>query len=135
MRDARELVDGELQQLPKKYRLPLVLCYLEGQTRDEAAARLGWTVGKLKGYLERGPSPMCWAHRAGLRRVRRMPDRKRWRRPGEAVVDRSFLMDCDQRKRECMGFSGRNLASSQTPLFSMTYEIALSGRIGKTRRF
>jgi hypothetical protein len=32
----------------------LVLCYLEGRTRDEAAQQLGWTVGMVKGRLERG---------------------------------------------------------------------------------
>src|ERR1019366_7013895 len=36
------------------YRLPLVLCYLEGLTRDEAAAQLGWSAGKLRGLLDRG---------------------------------------------------------------------------------
>ncbi len=53
-REAREILAEELQRLPQRYRLPLVLCYLEGRTRDEAAAALGWTPGQLKGLLERG---------------------------------------------------------------------------------
>jgi WD40 repeat protein len=54
---ARELVaalDDELAHLPDRYRLPLVLCALEGLSRDEAAVRLGWTLGALRGRLERG---------------------------------------------------------------------------------
>src|SRR5947209_5401395 len=53
-REVRHILDDELQRLPESYRLPLVLCYLEGRTRDEAAAQLGWTPGRLKGLLERG---------------------------------------------------------------------------------
>jgi RNA polymerase sigma factor (sigma-70 family) len=53
-REVRQILDNELQRLPESYRLPLVLCYLEGRTRDEAAATLGWTPGRLKGLLERG---------------------------------------------------------------------------------
>src|SRR5262245_34264787 len=52
-REVRRVLDEELQRLPDSYRLPLVLCYLEGRTRDEAA-QLGWTPGRLKGLLERG---------------------------------------------------------------------------------
>ncbi len=53
-REMQEILDDELEQLPDRYRLPLVLCYLEGRTRDEAAVQLGWTESKLKGLLERG---------------------------------------------------------------------------------
>jgi RNA polymerase sigma factor (sigma-70 family) len=52
--DLRGILDEELGHLPEKYRLVLLLCYLEGKTRDEAAEQLGWTVGSVKGYLERG---------------------------------------------------------------------------------
>jgi RNA polymerase sigma factor (sigma-70 family) len=54
---ARELpavLDEELARLPAPERSALVLCYLEGLTRDEAAARLGWSVGTLKRRLEFG---------------------------------------------------------------------------------
>ncbi len=54
---ARELLlvlDEEMTRLPETYRLPLLLCGLEGRSQEDAACILGWTVGSLKGRLERG---------------------------------------------------------------------------------
>jgi RNA polymerase sigma factor (sigma-70 family) len=47
-------LDEELDRLPPRYREPLVLCYLQGLTRDEAAGRLSVPMGTLKIRLERG---------------------------------------------------------------------------------
>jgi WD40 repeat protein len=46
-------------RLPCDLRDPLVLCYLDGKTRDEAARELGLTVACLHGRLERGRKALC----------------------------------------------------------------------------
>jgi RNA polymerase sigma factor (sigma-70 family) len=52
--EAVGVLHEELDRLPDKFRLPLLLCYLDGLSRDEAAQKLGWSVGSVKGNLERG---------------------------------------------------------------------------------
>jgi RNA polymerase sigma factor (sigma-70 family) len=54
LRDLRRVLHEELRQLPDKYRLPLMLCYLEGRSHEEAAAQLGWGRTAFRGRLDRG---------------------------------------------------------------------------------
>jgi RNA polymerase sigma factor (sigma-70 family) len=54
VREAMAALEEEIQRLPAAYRIPVALCCLEGLSLDEAARRLGWTAGSVKGRLERG---------------------------------------------------------------------------------
>src|SRR5262249_43832992 len=53
-REVCAVLDEELLRLPEKYRAPLLLCYLEGLTREEAARRLGLSLNRLRGRLDYG---------------------------------------------------------------------------------
>jgi hypothetical protein len=48
------LLDQELSCLPDIYRLPILLCDLEGKAIKEASRQLGWPQGTLAGRLARG---------------------------------------------------------------------------------
>jgi RNA polymerase sigma factor (sigma-70 family) len=54
LRELCVVLDEELRRLPVSYRQPLLLCYLEGQTRDRAAREMGWSLRTLHRRLERG---------------------------------------------------------------------------------
>lgn len=54
VREFLAVLDEELHQLPENYLAPLILCCLEGLSREEAARRLGCSPDALKGRLERG---------------------------------------------------------------------------------
>src|SRR5439155_556976 len=56
LREAVAALYEELDRLPEVDRQPLILCYLEGLSRDEAARRLGWTLNEIRGRLERSRS-------------------------------------------------------------------------------
>jgi RNA polymerase sigma factor (sigma-70 family) len=53
LQEIRPVLHEEVGRLPEKYRAPIVLCYLEGQTHEEAARQLDWPVGTVKGRLSR----------------------------------------------------------------------------------
>ena len=52
--DVRLDVDAALSILPRKYRVPLVLCHLQGWTRKDAAEHLGCCESTLSSLLTRG---------------------------------------------------------------------------------
>jgi RNA polymerase sigma factor (sigma-70 family) len=48
-----QVLHEEVQRLPAKYRDPVVLCYFEEKTHEEAARELAWPLGTVKGRLAR----------------------------------------------------------------------------------
>src|SRR3954452_20921233 len=52
-REQAEAIHGEVDRLPRSFRLPVVLCYFEGLTLDEAARRLRCPAGTLRSRLAR----------------------------------------------------------------------------------
>jgi RNA polymerase sigma factor (sigma-70 family) len=53
-RELGAVLDEELRRLPDRDRAPLVLCFLEGKTQDEAARELGCCKSTLRRRLEHG---------------------------------------------------------------------------------
>jgi RNA polymerase sigma factor (sigma-70 family) len=47
-------LDEALGQVPERYRTPLLLCYLEGKTQEEAARQLDCPLGTVRSRLARG---------------------------------------------------------------------------------
>jgi RNA polymerase sigma factor (sigma-70 family) len=48
------VLDEALHALPARFQQPLLLCYLEGLTRDQAAGQLGWSLRTLERRLAQG---------------------------------------------------------------------------------
>jgi hypothetical protein len=51
--ELRGLIDEEIERLPEHHRRLVVLCDVEGLSREEAALRLGWSLNMVRGRLER----------------------------------------------------------------------------------
>ena len=51
--ELRPVLHEEVDRLPEKYRIPVILSYLEGRTNEEVAELLRWPVGTVKGRLSR----------------------------------------------------------------------------------
>ena len=51
--ELQALLHDEVNRLPAKYRAPVVLCYFEGRTHEEAAAVLQWPLGTVRSKLSR----------------------------------------------------------------------------------
>jgi RNA polymerase sigma factor (sigma-70 family) len=51
--ELRSVIDEEIRRLPERYRVPLVLCHMEGLRHEEVAKRLGCPVGTVESRLSR----------------------------------------------------------------------------------
>ena len=51
--ELRSVIDEEIHRLPERYRVPLVLCHMEGLRHDEVARQLGCPVGTVESRLSR----------------------------------------------------------------------------------
>jgi RNA polymerase sigma factor (sigma-70 family) len=51
--ELRPILDEEVNRLPEKYRQPVLLCYLQGMSSEEAARRLGCAKGTVFSRLSR----------------------------------------------------------------------------------
>ena len=93
-RDIRRVLHAALGQLPEKYRAPVVLCYLEGKTNEEAARQLGWPAGTmsrrcsaaLTAQAEAGPMRFVDHTLRSLCGIRVRPSRAA--RPAKSACDR-----------------------------------------------
>ncbi len=57
-RELWTILHEELDRLPETFRAPIVLCYLEGLTQEQAAARLRAPLGTIQSRLARGRSKL-----------------------------------------------------------------------------
>src|SRR6516162_1454542 len=65
LRELRRLICEEVNRLPPKYRAPVIACYFEAKTHEEAAQQLGWPRGTVAGRLARARDML---HRRLVRR-------------------------------------------------------------------
>jgi RNA polymerase sigma factor (sigma-70 family) len=72
--DLGPVLHAEIERLPERFRSPIVLCYLEGLTHDQAARQLDWPVGTVRSRLSRGRERLRAAlHRRGISLTGAMP--------------------------------------------------------------
>jgi RNA polymerase sigma factor (sigma-70 family) len=65
--DLAQVLHEEIDQLPERYRAPIVLCDMEGLTEGQAARRLGRPIGTVRSQLSRGRQRLrCQLVRRGL---------------------------------------------------------------------
>ena len=112
----------EIVRLPERYREPVVLCYLEGLTTEEAARRLGWPRGTVLSRLSRARERL----RGRLTRRGLAPSASltgAWLSPGASTTSMptTFL---DAAVREALMFAGRRV-TEVTPASIGSISLAL----------
>jgi RNA polymerase sigma factor (sigma-70 family) len=132
-REQAEAVHGEVDRLPKAFRLPVVLCYFEGLTLEEAARRLRCPAGTLRSRLARAREKL----RTGLaRRGVILPAAAL----GAILAPRSASASvppllCDSTTRAAIAFAARHAAAGalSAPAAALAQEVLRTMVIHKLR--
>jgi len=129
-----EALHCEIDRLPGAFRLPVVLCYFEGLTLDEAAHRLRWPVGTTRSRLARARE-----------KLRRGLTRRGFALPGAVLTTmlapRSASASvppllCDSTTRAAIAFAARHATASgvlSAPAATMAQEVLKTMTIHKLR--
>jgi RNA polymerase sigma factor (sigma-70 family) len=119
-----EVLHGEIDRLPGVFRLPVVLCYFEGLTLDEAAQRLRWPVGTTRSRLARARE-----------KLRRGLTRRGFALPGAVLTailaSRSASASvpplvCESTTRAAIAFAARDFAAGgalSAPVAALAQEV------------
>ncbi len=107
-REQAEALHDEIARLPRTFRLPVVLCYLEGLTVHEAARQLRWSHGTVRSRMARARDKL----RRGLTAPRRRLARRRSGRGFEFEARRGVRLIPPMRHHdpgcdELRGWTGR----------------------------
>jgi RNA polymerase sigma factor (sigma-70 family) len=118
-----EALHREIDRLPGSFRLPVVLCYFEGLTLDEAAHRLRWPVGTTRSRLARAREKL----RRGLTRrgfALSTAAIAAMLAPRSAQASVSSLL-CDSTTRAAIAFAARRAAGGAlaAPAAAMAQEV------------
>jgi RNA polymerase sigma factor (sigma-70 family) len=133
-REQAEALHGEVDRLPSAFRLPVVLCYFEGLTLDEAARRLRCPTGTLHSRLARAKEKL----RIGLaRRGVALPSAAL----GAVLAPRSASASvppllCETTTRAAIAFAARHAVAGgmiSTPVAALAQEVLSTMLIHKLR--
>jgi RNA polymerase sigma factor (sigma-70 family) len=129
-----EALHVEIDRLPGAFRAPVVLCYFEGLTLDEAAHRLRWPVGTLRSRLARARDKL----RRGLTRrgfALSSAAVTALVAPRSARASVSSLL-CDSTTRAAIHFAARHAATGGTlsaPAAALAQEVLRNMLVHKLR--
>ena len=132
-REQAEALHREIDRLPGAFRTPIVLCYFEGLSPDEAAARLRWPSGTLRSRLVRARDKL----RRGLARrgvVLSGTALAAALAPRSAWASVSPLL-CDSTTRAAIAFAARHAVGGalSAPAAALAQEVLKSMLIHKLR--